>query len=149
MTRKDFESIYWLRKNIRRWEHKLEELDLSSGIKSASNYSAAPAYGTNATSDKVGQSAQRRAEYSDTIKRLMNAAEHKAEEIYRYIEQINVDEPYIAAVIEERCINCRRWEEVADVLGGSGEAHKKAYYRFMDKNFKADENCPTCPADLW
>lgn len=135
MTRKDFESIYWLRRNIIRWERKLEELDLSSGIKSASEFSAAPAYGTNATSDKVAQSAQRRAEVRDIIQKLKNAAEKKANEIYHYIEQINVDDPYIAAVIEERCINCRQWEEVADVLGGSGESHRKAYCRYMDRNF--------------
>lgn len=135
MTRKDFESIYWLRRNITRWERKLEELDLSSGIKSASNYSAAPAYGTNATSDKVGISAERRAEVRNTISKLKAAAERKANEIYHYIEQINADDPYIAAVIEERCINCRRWEEVADVLGGNSGAHKMAYGRYMQRNF--------------
>jgi len=142
MTRKDFESIYWLRRNITRWERKLEELDLSSGIKSASNYSAAPAYGTNATSDKVGLSAERRAEVRSTIEKLKAAAERKAHEVYRYIELIGLDDPYMAAVIEERCINCRQWEEVADVLGGSGTGHRQAYCRYMQKNFPDDNYFP-------
>lgn len=135
MTSGDFRKIYWLRRNIVRWERRLEELDLSSGIKSSSEFNAAPAYGTNATSDNVGKIAERRMEICAEILKLKHAAEEKAKEIYQYIAQISLDDPYMAAVIEERCINCRRWEEVADVLGGNSGAHKMAYARYMQRNF--------------
>jgi len=139
MTRDDFENIYWIRRNIVRWERRLEELD-ASNIKSTSNLNPVPVYGTNVTSDNVSESAQKRAEIVSMIQRLTEAAKKKANEVYHYIEQINLDEPYIAAVIEERCIKCKSWIQVADVLGGSSESHRKAYCRYMEKHFQYDPN---------
>jgi hypothetical protein len=45
----------------------------------------------------------------------------------------------MAAVIEERCIKCKTWIEVADTLGGSAKAHEKAYHRYIMKIFPAED----------
>ena len=134
MTKEDFSKIYWISRNIARWERALEEIEAAS-IRSASDYQAVPAYGTNATSDNVARDAQRRVEIRDRITRLKEAARLKESEIYDYIDEISLEEPYMAAVIEERCIRCKTWEGVADALGGSGGSHKLAFWRFMKKRF--------------
>jgi len=139
VERSDFSKIYWINRNIARWERKLEELEAASPLRSASNYQLTPAYGTNLTTDNVAKEAQRRQEIKERIERLIDAAHAKKLEIYGYIDEINEEEPYMAAVIEERCIKCKTWIEVADTLGGSAKAHEKAYHRYIMKIFPAED----------
>lgn len=134
MTRDDFSKIYWISRNIVRWERALEEIETAS-LRSPSDLKPVVSYGTNLTSDNVARNAQRCIEIKKRIERLKEAAKIKESEIYDYIDKISLNEPYMAAVIEERCIKCKTWIEVADVLGGSEKAHEKAFHRFMKRMF--------------
>jgi hypothetical protein len=136
MTRDDFSKIYWISRNIARWERALEEIETAS-MRSPSDIKPTVAYGTNQVSDNVARDAQRCVEIRKRIERLRNAARQKEAEMYDYIDKISLEEPYMAAVIEERCIKCKTWEGVADTLGGSGGSHKLAFWRYMKKRFPA------------
>ena len=61
---------------------------------------------------------------------LQEQSERDRSEIIKFILSIN--DPYIRALLKYRCADRKQWKEIAQLLGGSPESHRKALSRFID-----------------
>ena len=64
------------------------------------------------------------------IENLLEEQEKERAEILKFI--LNQKDSYIRSLLLYRCADRKSWKEVAQLLGGSAESHRKALSRFLD-----------------
>ena len=67
----------------------------------------------------------------EMIDNIQKKSENVRAEILKYI--LSQDDPYIRSLLLYRCADRKSWKEVAQLLGGSAESHRKALSRFTDE----------------
>lgn len=133
MTKEEVSQIYYLNREIRKLQRKLEELRCS-GLQSPKIDGMPRAPGrTGSPTERQGVA---EADIEMKIKQLLAAAKRKQREIFEYIG--SVDDSMIRMIIIFRCVDLCTWAEVAENIGGpmTAEAARKAFTR----HFEAEES---------
>lgn len=128
MKKNELSKLYWIQKEVRLWNSKLQELEASDGVGSPT-LTAAPAH-SGKISDITAQIAIQRAEIKIQIEKLKLSAAKAEKEILQYIQDI--PDPYIRQIMTYRCIDNLHWEQIADRMGGTGEALRQTYSRYVN-----------------
>lgn len=70
--------------------------------------------------------------YIGMIDDIQKESEKVRNELYEYI--LTVEDPYYRVLLTCRFIERKTWKEVAQIMGGSAESHRKALSRFIEEN---------------
>lgn len=65
------------------------------------------------------------------IEEIQKKTEVARTELYNYI--LTVEDPYYRVLLNYRCIERRSWKDIANIIGGSAESHRKAFARFIEE----------------
>ena len=132
MTREEVSQIYYLDREIRKLQRKLEELRCSS-------LQSPKLDGMPRAPGRAGSPTERQgiaeADLQRQIEQLLDAVKQKQREIFEYIG--SVEDSLIRMIIVFRCVDLCTWEQVANNIGGpmTAEAARKAFAR----HFEAEE----------
>lgn len=130
MTRKQLEKVHLLKRELKMWETRLEELYADMGSDSIST-DGMPHSQTN----NVSSPTERKAiEIADHIQ----AINGKAAEIRCAVREVeifiaSIEDPLIRQILEHRCVYCLYWEDVAVRIGEgyTAESCRQMYHRFV------------------
>ena len=67
----------------------------------------------------------------EMIDSIQKKSENIRAEILKFV--LTQDDPYIRSLLLYRCADRKQWKEIAQLLGGSPESHRKALSRFIDE----------------
>jgi hypothetical protein len=130
MTKRDLEKVYFLKRELKMWEKRLEELyaDISQDTKAADGM---PHSVTNNVSSPTESKAIQIADHVDMIKGKQAEIRIAIREVEAFI--VSIDDPIIRQVVEFRCAYCMKWEEVAEKVGNKNTAEgvRQMYHRFL------------------
>ena len=128
MTRKELERVYFLKRELKMWEKRLEELyaDISQDTKAADGM---PHSVTNNVSSPTESKAIQIADHIDMIKGKQAEIRIAIREVEAFI--VGIDDPLIRQIVELRCAYCMTWDEVANRIGSntSAENMRLIYHR--------------------
>lgn len=137
MTRKELERVYFLKRELKIWEKRLEELyaDISQDTPAADGM---PHSVTNKISSPTESKAIQIADHIDLIKGKQAEIRVAIREVEAFI--VGIDDPLIRQIVELRCAYCMTWEEVADRIGRntSAENMRLIYHRFIKSKFETN-----------
>lgn len=114
MTRKELSQVYYLKKELRMWESKLQELREASLTKSK-QITGMPFVNTNETTDEVFNRVSQIMELQSDIEAFRVNIEYKITQIENYI--ITLDDSLLRQILEYRCCQCKSWDETARMIG--------------------------------
>lgn len=130
MTRKDLEKVYFLKRELKMWEKRLEELyaDISQDSVAADGM---PHSVTNKVSSPTESKAIQIADHIDLIRGKQAEIRMAIREVEAFI--VGIEDPLIRQIVELRCAFCMTWEEVADRVGNKNTAEnvRQMYHRFL------------------
>lgn len=129
MTKEEVSQIYYLNREIRKLQRKLEELRCS-GLQSPKIDGMPRAPGrTGSPTERQGVE---EADIEMKIKQLLAAAKRKQREIFEYIG--SVDDSMIRMIIIFRCVDLCTWAEVAENIGGpmTADSARMAFNRHFE-----------------
>lgn len=133
MTRRDLEKVYYLKRELKMWEKRYEELiaDMSQDTVAPDGM---PYSRTNKVSSPTESKAIQIADHAELIQQHKQKIEIAIREVETFISQIQ--DPFIRQIVELRCIKLKSWNDVAEKIGQSAtpESVRKAYCRFVEKN---------------
>lgn len=133
MTRRDLEKVYYLKRELKMWERRYEELiaDMSQDTVAPDGM---PYSRTNKVSSPTESKAIQIADHAELIRQHKQKIERAIREVDAFIAQIK--DPFLRQIIELRCIELKSWNDVADRIGNTAtpESVRKAYCRFVEKN---------------
>ena len=137
MTRKELERVYFLKRELKMWEKRLEELyaDISQDTKAADGM---PHSVTNNVSSPTESKAIQIADHIDMIKGKQAEIRIAIREVEAFI--VSIEDPLIRQIVELRCAYCMTWDEVADRIGKTStpENMRLIYHRFITKQFETN-----------
>ena len=137
MTRKELERVYFLKRELKMWEKRLEELyaDISQDTKAADGM---PHSVTNNVSSPTESKAIQIADHIDMIKGKQAEIRIAIREVEAFI--VSIDDPLIRQIVELRCAYCMTWDEVANRIGSntSAENMRLIYHRFIKSKFETN-----------
>lgn len=130
MTRKELESVYCLKKELRMWQDRLAELQADIAL-SPKVLDGMPSQHTNETSNPTEQKALRLAEVSRVIDGKISEIQWTIAEIECYI--MSIDDSIMRQILEYRCVKCFNWNDVAAHIGSkyTDENVRQMYHRFI------------------
>ena len=130
MTRKDLEKVYYLKRELRMWEERLKELyaDMAQDTIAPDGM---PHSVTNNVGSPTESKAIQIADHIDLIKGKQAEIRVAIREVEAFI--VGIEDPLIRQIVELRCVDCMRWDEVAEQIGKSatGENVRQMYHRFL------------------
>lgn len=133
MTRRDLEKVYYLKRELKMWEKRYEELiaDMSQDTVAPDGM---PYSRTNKVSSPTESKAIQIADHAELIQQHKQKIEIAIREVETFISQIQ--DPFIRQIVELRCIKLKSWNDVAEKIGQSAtpESVRKTYCRFVEKN---------------
>ena len=133
MTRRDLEKVYYLKRELKMWEKRYEELiaDMSQDTVAPDGM---PYSRTNKVSSPTESKAIQIADHVELIRQHKQKIEIAIREVDAFIAQIK--DPFLRQIIELRCIELKSWNDVADRIGNTAtpESVRKASCRFVEKN---------------
>lgn len=137
MTRKELERVYFLKRELKIWEKRLEELyaDISQDTPAADGM---PHSVTNKISSPTESKAIQIADHIDLIKGKQAEIRMAIREVEAFI--VGIEDPLIRQIVELRCACCMSWDEVADRIGrnSSAENMRLIYHRFIKSQFETN-----------
>ena len=133
MTRRDLEKVYYLKRELKMWERRYDELiaDISQDTVAPDGM---PYSRTNKVTSPTESKAIQIADHVELIRNHKKKIQIAIREVETFISQIQ--DPFIRQIVELRCIELKSWNDVADRIGQSAtpESVRKAYCRFIEKN---------------
>lgn len=127
MTRDDLSQIYFINKEIKMWEQELEKAKVKAEVK-VKVLTGMPFANTNETSDPTFDSAAHINDIEMIILGKRKELEIKRKEIITFI--LNIEDSNIRMIVKYRCVDCMKWEEVAQEVGGTADKVRKTFIRF-------------------
>ena len=129
MTREEVNQIYYLNREIRELQRKLEELRCS-GLQSPKIDGMPKAPGRNGSPTERQGVAE--ADLQLQIEKLLQEVKRKQREIFEYIG--SVEDSMIRMIIIFRCVDLCTWEEVAGHIGGpmTADSARMAFKRHFE-----------------
>lgn len=130
MTRKELESVYCLKKELRMWQDRLAELQADIAL-SPKVLDGMPFQHTNETSNPTERKAMRLAEVTKVIDGKISEIQWTIAEIECYI--MSIDDSIMRQILEYRCVQCKDWNYVAAHIGSkyTDENVRQMYHRFV------------------
>ena len=126
MTKTELKQIYHLNREIRMWQRELSRLREKSPIGSP-DLSGEP-HGSG-ISDKVGDMATTIADIELIIQGKLAEIQVQRKKVMDYID--GVEDSQMRQIITLRHVNCMKWNEIADEVGGNEDSVRKAYCRYL------------------
>jgi len=130
MTNKELSQIYYLKKEMKLIDERLEELQ-TKATRITSNISAQPTGSGDFAGASFENNVDKRIELEKRLAELKQRINTETLRIQDYI--YNIDESLMRMIITLRCINCYSWVKVAMTIGGSNTADsvRKIYIRYI------------------
>lgn len=126
MTRKELSQVYFLRKELKMWEQKLEDLRSKSLISSKAP-DGMPFQNTGDVSDKTFEHISQIMELQADIDVFRLRIEVVVQNIEHYI--MTLDDSLLRQIIEYRCCQCKTWAQTAAMIGaGTTEDSIRKYF---------------------
>ena len=130
MTKNDLEKVYYLKKELEMWKKRYEELvaDMSQDTVAADGL---PHSVTNSIGRPTENKAILIADHVELIREHMQKIGLAIREVEQFVATI--DDPLTRQIVKLRCVDCMRWDEVAEHIGKSatGENVRQMYHRFL------------------
>lgn len=130
MTRKALERIYWLKRELKMWEDRLQELgaDISPDTPAADGM---PHSTTNTVKSPTEDKAILIADHYSIISGKAAELRIAIKEVETFI--VNIEDPIARQIVEYRCVQLKAWEDVADCMGRqyTPENVRQIYHRFV------------------
>lgn len=123
MTQKELIQIYEINKEIRMWEEELESI--REEILKSQKLSGMPFANTNETGDPTGQYAIKIAEIEKTITQKRLELLNARAAVIQFINTI--DDSLTRMILKYRCLDCKKWENIAEILGYERTTVSKKY----------------------
>lgn len=130
MTKHDLKQVYYINREIKMWQQKLEELNNKSYV-GTPKLTGTP-NGT-ITQNKVEADAIEKAEMSAIIAGLLVKLQRQQREIMDYIN--GIDDSLIRQIMVCRYVHLMSWTQVAMEIGGgnTSDSVRKVHDRFLRK----------------
>lgn len=123
MTQKELIQIYEINKEIRMWEEELESI--REEILKSQKLSGMPFTNTNEMGDPTGQYAIKIAEIEKTITQKRLELLNARAAVIQFINTI--DDSLTRMILKYRCLDCKKWENIAEILGYERTTVSKKY----------------------
>ena len=138
MTRRDLEKVYYLKRELKMWEKRYEELiaDISQDTVAPDGM---PYSRTNKVSSPTESKAIQIADHAELIRGKAAEIRVAIREVEAFI--VGIEDPFIRQIVELRCVFCMSWDEVADKIGSSNSPDnlRLIYHRFVKSKFETNE----------
>lgn len=142
MTRKDLSQVYYLTKELKMWEEKLEQLRQKSMV-GTKKITGMPFANTNEIHDINFEHISEIMELQAELDSFRIKIASKIMEIEKYI--VTLDDSLLRQIIEYRCCQLKTWKEVSALIGyGTTEESVKKYF---NRKFPEETSCPKCPEE--
>jgi len=130
MTRKELESVYCLKKELRMWQERLAELQADIAL-SPKVLDGMPFQHTNDTSNPTESKAIRLAEVTKVIEGKISEIQITLADIEEYIT--GIDDSVMRQIIEYRCVKCLEWKVISGRLGSmyTDDNVRQMYHRYI------------------
>lgn len=114
MTKKELSQLYYLKKEIKEQQRRLEELE-TAAMSCNAKITGLP-HGTG-ISDKIGNYASQIADLKSLLDLNLKKCFYELNRLDRYIE--SVDDPLLRQIMTYRFINGYSWSKIAYMIGGN------------------------------
>lgn len=128
MSREELSQIYYINKEITMWENELNALREKSLMRSK-EITGMPFANTNETSDPTASIAIRIRDIELIIVGKRTELLIQQERITKFI--MDIEDSYIRQIIKYRCVDCMKWQDIADKLHTTENAAKQMFSRFL------------------
>lgn len=132
MTRKELERIFYLKRELRMWERRYNELiaDMSQDSVSADGM---PYSQTNKITRPTESKAIQIADHAELIRGKAAEIRVAIREVEAFI--VGIEDPLVRQIVELRCIELKSWNDIADQCedGTTAEAVRQTYNRYLKK----------------
>ena len=131
MTKKELSQLYYLKKEIKQQQQRLEELET---LATSCCISITGLPSGKGISDKIGNYASQIADLKGLLDLNLKKCFYELNRLDRYIQ--NVDDPLIKQVMIYRFISGYSWRKIAFQVGGNNSVDglKKRLYRYLLNN---------------
>ena len=130
MTRRDLEKVYYLKRELKMWERRYEELiaDMSQDTIAPDGM---PYSRTNKISSPTESKAIQIADHAELIRGKAAEIRLAIREVEAFI--VGIEDPLIRQIVELRCIYLKSWDEVAAKVSKNAtpENVRQMYHRFL------------------
>lgn len=130
MTRERLKAVYIINKEIEMWEKELDDIREESLMKSK-EITGMPFSNTNKTSDPIAELATKIVDIEMIILGRKKELELERINILKYINDI--EDPFIRVIVKYRCADCKKWEDIAQILGYERTTCSKKFKEFLKK----------------
>ncbi len=132
MTRKELERIFYLKRELRMWERRYNELiaDMSQDSVAADGM---PYSQTNKITRPTESKAIQIADHAELIRGKAAEIRVAIREVEAFI--VGIEDPIIRQIVELRCIELKSWNDIAGQCedGTTAEAVRQTYNRYLKK----------------
>ena len=126
MTRKELSQVYFLKRELKMWEQKLEDLKSKSLISSKAP-DGMPFQNTGVITDTTFDYISQIMELQSDIDVFRLRIEVVIQKIEQHI--MTLDDSLLRQIIEYRCCQCKTWAQTAALIGaGTTEDSIKKYF---------------------
>lgn len=139
MTRKELESVFCLKNELKIWQGRLADLQADIAL-SPKVLDGMPYSRTNSKSNPTEQKAIRLAETAKVIEGKIAEIQITLADIEEYI--IEIQDPEMRLIVESRCIKCMKWEDIGDIVGYDRTTVSKKFNAYLDATF------PQIPSEM-
>ena len=133
MTRKELERIFYLKRELRMWERRYNELiaDMSQDTVAPDGM---PYSRTNKITRPTETKAIQIADHAELIRGKAAEIRVAIREVEAFI--VGIEDPFVRQIVELRCIELKSWAEVAAQLSKNAteENVRQIYHRFLKEN---------------
>lgn len=133
MTRRDLEKVYYLKRELKMWEKRYEELiaDMSQDTVAPDGM---PYSRTNKVSSPTESKAIQIADHAELIRGKAAEIRLAIREVEAFI--VGIEDPFIRQIVELRCVFLMSWDEVAAKVSKNATAEnvRQMYHRFLKEN---------------
>lgn len=131
MTKKELSQLYYLKKEIKEQQRRLDELETAATACTAKITGLPNGRGI---SDKIGNYAAQIADLKRLLDLNLKKCFYELNRLDRYIQ--SVDDPLIRQIILYRFENNMSWNQIERAIGGnnSSESLRKKLYRYLKSN---------------
>ena len=130
MTRRDLEKVYYLKRELKMWERRYNELiaDISQDTVAPDGM---PYSRTNKVTSPTESKAIQIADHAELIRGKAAEIRVAIREVEAFI--VGIEDPFIRQIVELRCVHCMSWNEVSERFGEgvTAESVRKTYSRFL------------------
>lgn len=131
MTKKDLELVYYLKKELKMWNDRLDELNADIAL-SPKAMDGMPFSKTNGTSDPTQAKAMKIVETNKKIYEIKVKLTTTIAAVEAFI--MNVDDSIVRQILEYRCVCNMSWKRIAikiDEAYMTEENVRQIYHRFI------------------